>query len=258
MSGTRSASTRAPATDRRLAGAALVVCSYGSGGCAIAERLDALGRDLGVATTAAGTLFGTPRIETVAASLGDSPIVVVPLFMAQGVTYGALEARLSNLRCRDRIVLCPELGGHPDLARRLAAHAGREAANLGWEPMETSLVLIGHGSRRNAASRNAIERLAEEIRIRALFADASVGFLEEAPRVAEAVRTSRARRVLAVGCFTESGRHATQDVPASLRQSGRSVAYSGPLGAFDWIDSLVLDQARRGLRRFATLGARPA
>jgi len=258
MSGTRFASMRAPATDRRLTGAALVVCSYGSGGCAIAQRLHALGRDLGVAKTAAATLFGSPRIETVAASLGDSPIVVVPLFMAQGVTYGTLEERLSKLRCRDRIVLCPELGGHPDLARRLAAHAGREAESLGWEPIETGLVLVGHGSRRNRASRNAIERLAAEIRALALFADTSVGFLEETPRVDQAVRRSRARRVLAIGCFTESGRHATQDVPASLRQSERTVAYSGPIGAYDWIDSLVLDQARQGLRRFAERDARRA
>jgi sirohydrochlorin cobaltochelatase len=258
MSGTRSTSTRAPATDRRLAGAALVVCSYGSGGCAIARRLDALGRDLGVGQTAAATLFGTPRIETIAASLGGSPIVVVPLFMAQGVTYGTLKERLSGLHCRDRIVLCPELGGHPGLARRLAAHAGREAARLGWDPMETGLLLVGHGSRRNEASKKATERLAAEVRALVLFADASAGFLEEAPTVEEAVQTSRARQVLAVGCFTESGRHATQDVPARLRRSGRSVAYSGPIGAYDWIDTLVLDQARHGLRRFAEREARLA
>lgn len=258
MSGTRSASMRAPATDRRLAGAALVVCSYGSGGCAIAQRLDALGRDLGVGKTAAATLFGTPRIENVAASLRDSPVVVVPLFMARGITFGTLRERLAGLSCRDRIVLCPELGGHPGLARRLAAHAGREAESLGWDPMETGLVLVGHGSRRNEASRNATERLAEEIRALTLFADTSIGFLEEIPTVEEAVWMSRAGRMLAVGCFTESGRHATQDVPARLRQSGRVVAYSGPIGAYDWIDSLVLDQARHGLRRFARQNAKHA
>lgn len=250
MSGTRSASMRVPATDRRLAGAALVVCSYGSGGCAIAQRLDALGHDLGVGKSAAATLFGTPRIEDVATSLGGSPIVVVPLFMAQGVTYATLKERLSGLR--DRIVLCPEIGGHPGLARRLAAHAGREAESRGWDPIETGLVLVGHGSRHNAASRGSTERLAAKIRALPLFAGTSAGFLEETPTVEEAVRNARARRVLAVGCFTESGRHATGDVPKRLRQSGRTVAYSGPIGACDWIDSLVLDQAREGLRRFAS------
>ena len=117
--------------------------------------------------------------------------------------------------------------------------------------METGLVLVGHGSRRNRASKDSAERLAAEIGALELFSGASAAFLEDTPAVEEAVRDNPARRVLAVGCFTESGRHATLDVPRRLRASGRAAAYSGPIGACDWIDSLVLDQARDGLRRLA-------
>jgi sirohydrochlorin ferrochelatase len=60
--------------------------------------------------------------------------------------------------------------------------------------------------------------------------------------------------VLAIGCFAEAGRHATRDVPQRLTQSGRPTAYSGPIGACDWIESLVLDQAMEGLRRSVQLG----
>ncbi len=251
MSGTRSTSTREPVTEAPPARAALVVCSYGGGDCAVHDRVRALGQASGFCETAAATLYGAPRVEEVVASVRGSPIFVVPLFMARGITYATLEHRLSDLPCSQRIVLCSELGSHPGLARRLATHAAGEAHRLGWRPDETGLVLVGHGSRRNAASNDSTERLAEEIRRLALFADASAAFLEERPSVEDAVRASPARRVLAVGCFAEAGRHATRDVPLRLAQSGRQTVYSGPIGACDWIDSLVLDQAKEGLRRSA-------
>jgi len=256
MSGTRSTSTREPATEAPPQRAALVVCSYGGGDCAVHDRVRALGRASGFSEAAAATLFGAPRIEEVVASLRGFPIFVVPLFMARGVTYSALQHRLSELRCSDRIVLCPELGSHPGLAGRLAAHAACELRRLGWRPQETGLVLIGHGSRRNAASQDSTERLATEIRRLALFADASVAFLEQHPTVQEAVRSSPARRVLALGCFAEAGRHATRDVPLGLTQSGRTAIYCGPIGQCDWIDALVVDQAMDGLRRSVRPAAR--
>jgi sirohydrochlorin cobaltochelatase len=256
MSGTRSTSTREPATEAPPERAALVVCSYGGSTCAVHDRVRALGRSSGFSEAAAATLYGAPRIEEVVTSLRGSPIFVVPLFMAAGVTYAALTHRLAELRCSDRIVLCPELGCHPGLAGRLAAHAVCELGRVGWHPEETGLVLIGHGSRRNAASENSTERLAEEIRRLALFADASAAFLEVHPTIPEAVRSSPARRVLAVGCFVEAGRHATRDVPISLTQSGRTAIYCGPIGQCDWIASMVLDQAMAGLRQSVQLTAR--
>jgi len=262
MSGTRSGSTRAPATEdlvagARLAGAALVVCSYASGAWAGKERLRFLARTSGAAEIAAATLFGAPRIEDVVAGLRASPVFVVPLFMCRGVTYGALRDRLARLPGSDRVVLCPELGSHPGLAGRVAAHAERALHELGWRARETSLLLIGHGSRRNAASGRATARLASEVGKQGGFADTAAAYLEESPTIEEAVRACAGARVFAIGCFAEAGRHATEDVPRSLRQCGRATAYSGPIGACDWVDALVLDQAVAGLQR-AALARAPA
>jgi len=247
MSGTRSASTRAPVTEAGLEGAALVVCSYGSDDSADQERVHRLALKAGAVETAAATLFGSPRIEDVVAGLRSSPIVVVPLFMTRGVTYGVLEDRLANLPACERIVLCRELGSHPGLAGHVAADAGRALHGLGWRPQETGLLLIGHGSQRHAASRRSTERLVQEIARQKLFADTSAAFLEQQPTIQEAVAASAAERVLAVGCFAEAGRHATWDVPKRLRLCGRRTAYSGSIGACDWVESLVLDQAMQGL-----------
>ena len=91
-------------------------------------------------------------------------------------------------------------------------------------------------------------RLAAEIGALELFGDTTAAFLEEEPTVQEAVRACPTEQVLAIGCFTEAGKHATRDVPRGLRESGRAAAYSGPIGACGWIDALVLDQAMAGLR----------
>lgn len=243
---------REPVISGGLEGAALVVCSYGSGTCAAHDRLLALRRKSGASEAVAATLFGAPRIEEVVLTLRASPIIVVPLFMTKGVTYRALQDRLSGLSCSDRIVLSPELGSHPELAGRLAVHAGRELQKLGWRPQDTGLLLVGHGSRRNPASHRSTARLAAEIDRLELFADTSAAFLEEQPTIHEAVRANPMAQVLAIGCFAEAGRHAIRDVPRSLRQSGRSTAYSGPIGTCDWIEPLVLDQAMEGLRRSAS------
>ena len=248
MSATRSASTKVPAIKIGLDGAALVVCGYGNGHAGANGRWQALGRAAGFSETVHATLFGQPRIEEVVASLDGAPIVVVPLLMARGVTHRVLSDRLSALPHADRVVLCPELGSHPGLARRVAAHAGEELRRLDWRHEETGLLLVGHGSPRNAASQTSTARLAKEIEDLALFAETSAAFLEERPTVQDARRACSARQVLAIGCFAEAGRHATRDVPKCLTQSGRPTAYSGPIGACDWIDSLVLDQALAGLR----------
>lgn len=248
MSATRSVSKKAPATKIGADGAALVVCGYGCGHTGANGRWQALGRAAGFSETVHATLFGQPRVEEVVASLNGAPIFVVPLFMARGITHGVLKDRLSGSPCSDRIVLCPELGSHPGLARRVAAHAGAELGRLGWRQEETGLLLVGHGSPRNTASRGSTARLAREIEGLDLFAATSAAFLEESPTIQDALRDCPARQVLAIGCFTEAGRHATRDVPKCLTQSGRPTAYSGPIGACDWIDSLVLDQALAGLR----------
>jgi hypothetical protein len=144
----------------------LVVCSYGSGDRALHGRLQALGGRSGFRETVAATLFGTPRIEEVVATVHGSPIVVVPLFMAKGVTYEALRDRLAGLSCSDR------------LAPSVAAYGWRELQRLGWRAEETGLLLVGHGSRRHPASGRATARLASEIGNLALFADTAAAFLE--------------------------------------------------------------------------------
>lgn len=245
MSGTRSAFPRAPVISQDLKGAALLVCSHGAGS-APARTHDGLrhqARALGFTEQAACSLYADPTLEKVLDHLSVRPVFLVPLLMSEGVTLKALRRRLEHRGDAQDVVLCPVLGSHPDLPQRIAESALGKAAAAGWSPQETALLLIGHGSRRDEASRRGLFRLGAEIRCGNAFGEVRQALLEEEPGVAEALATVACRQVVAVGCFAEEGRHAVGDVPRMLAASPLPVVYDGPIGTAPWIDRLVVDLA---------------
>ena len=110
MSGTRFADPKAPAIEARLEQAALLICSYGSAGgrSDLQRRARSIRGKTAFAETAGATLFGDPRIEDVVGSLSGLPVLVVPLFMAKGVTYSELDRRLRSLACAEHMTAVVE------------------------------------------------------------------------------------------------------------------------------------------------------
>ncbi len=259
MFGTRFDAPTAPAIDASLAQASLVLVGYGSpsGSAALEARRRSLTERAPFGATAAATLFGKPRLEDVVAGLVGSPILAVPLLMARGLTYDHLVERLAALDLAGRMVLCPEIGGHPKLAEILCAQADRRLQAEGWRAEDTGLLLVGHGTPRNQASRRSTECLAARIAAGNRFAETRAAYLEEAPSVEEACDRMSARHLLAVGCFIENGRHVTRDLPVRLDACREHPVYAGAVGDSPWIQSLIIDQARLGLRTWQLKGGTP-
>ncbi len=232
-----------------LASTALLLCAHGSpgGGEALARRAAALGRRLGFAETAGALLYGEPRLEEAVAGLTSARVCVVPLLLSEGTTFAALGDRLQDLGGASRFALCRPLGTHPWLASGLLAAAEAEARSAGWPTQDLALVLVGHGSRRNPASREATQRLARQVGRAAWRLRVACAFLEEPPALDAVLAAAPERRIVVAGCFSEQGRHAREDVPALIAASGRQVRYLGPIGAADWTDTLILDSAARAM-----------
>ncbi len=254
MSGTRSASPRVPVIDRGPDGPALLICSHGARAARVdvSPRLRARARAFGFAEQAACSLYAEPALEQALDRLAARPVFVVPLLMSEGVTLEALRQRLAQRDDGQNLVLCQVLGAHSDLAARIGADARDQALAAGWSPRETALLLIGHGSRRDGASRRSLFRLGAEIQRRGAFGEVRQALLEEEPGIEAALESLTCRRVVAVGCFAEAGRHALGDVPRLLAESPLPVIYDGPIGTAPWIDDLILDLAidgRAGLSR---------
>lgn len=250
MSGTRSISRPAPATDAPAAGTGLLLCAHGSAGSGekLALRAAALGARGGFTDAAGALLYGRPRLEEAAVRLLGDRVRVVPLFLSAGHTFSALKARLADLPQPQRFSLCTPLGTHPGLAPALLEAVRAAARHRGWPERELALVLAAHGSRRGPASRQATEHLARQIGESGCLGRVACAFLEEPPALDTVLAGLPETRIVVAGCFAEEGQHACQDVPDLIARSGRRALYLGPIAAAPWSDALILDSAANGAR----------
>jgi len=245
MSTTRSISPTAPATDRRGCGDALVLCAHGSRDSlrALTRRADSLATLQSFADVEGCTLHGKPSLEETLAATKGERIFLVPFLMARGHSYDLLRRRLATLGESRPVVLCEPVGTHPDMARGIAHSAKGWLSERAWNPAESALLLVGHGTPRNSASRTGLQSLVADLAETGQFGEVDYAMLDEDPRVDQAIARLQSDRVLAIGCFIEAGQHGTGDVPKLLAQANRPVGYLGPIGQEPWIDGIVLSCA---------------
>ena len=251
MSTTRSLSPTAPATDRRDCGDALLLCAHGSRDSlrSLNRRAHALAELEDFADIQGCTLHGSPGLEETVRAIDGERIFLVPFLMARGYSYELLRRRLAALQEARPVVLCEPVGTHPDMARGIAQSAENWLSEQAWKPRESALLLVGHGTPRNSASRTGLQDLVTHLAATGQFGEVDYAMLEEAPGVGEAMAGLRSDRVLAVGCFIEAGQHGAGDVPELIARADRPVGYLGPIGLEPWIDRIVLSCARSATDR---------
>ena len=179
------------------------------------------------------------------AELTGSQIYLVPNLMCEGYTNNVTLPRLLGLEttAKNRLTLCPPVGTNPRLAGLIMRRAAAGCRANGWEPSETALLLVAHGTRRVLASSLTARRHAAAITETATFASASAAFLEEPPSVAEALTTPNARHVVCIGLFADHGAHGEGDVSQLLSAARPDGFYAGPIGADPDMAGLIAEQA---------------
>lgn len=225
-----------------------MVCGHGDArlGSDLPADAQTQARASGFAEAKGCSLYGKPSLEVALSEMTARPVFLVPSLMATGGTFAALRARIAASPEAGGIVLCPPLGLHPDLPGRIAETGREEAERQGWAAACTALLLVGHGSRNDPASRDSLRHIKAAVEGAGVFGEVLTGFLSEDPYVPAALAAAKSARIVAVGCFAASGRHAARDVPELLAEADRPIAYCGPIGEAPWIARLILDQARRG------------
>ena len=141
--------------------------------------------------------------------------VIYPLFMAKGwFVTSALPKRLGD---RNIQILDP-LGVDPDLPA-LAAGALLDAlSGKGWDAGKTDLVLAAHGSGRSRNPSAVAIEFSRELARCVTFQSIRVGFVEEAPSIAEAA-TGAGDQSLCLPFFACTGGHVLEDVPQELERA---------------------------------------
>jgi sirohydrochlorin cobaltochelatase len=191
---------------------------------------------------AVGFLNGAPSIVEAMAAFHLPEVIVYPMFLAEGFFAGTrLPAAVGAAAGTRRVHILPPLGLDPALADLVAGKAAAAARDRGVAAEATTLVLLAHGSSRDAASREATMDLAARL---GGFAAVRIALLEEPPSLAE-VLDGIAGPAVVVGLFAGEGLHGGEDLPDLI--AGRDVATAGIVGTWPEIAALVAAAVRRAL-----------
>jgi len=128
---------------------------------------------------------------------------------------------------------------------------------------DAALVLVGHGSTKNADSAAPVFQHATELRRRKIFAEVHEAFWKQEPKVADVVPAISARRIFIVPLFISEGYFSEEVIPRALgfqlsadpksrsRPRGSSVEiYCRPVGTHDLMTAVLLARAREVVARF--------
>ncbi len=233
MSGTRSPSPRAPATE------ALIV--------AHGQPSDPDPAEAETASLAArvGRLLPGVRVRGVTLAMPGAldralqdaavPPVIYPLFMSEGwFTTDELPRRLGSRASR---VLAP-LGVDPGLVGLAGDEIARLAAERGWALDRVVLVLAAHGSGRSETSARAARRFAARLGRRLAPAEIRIGYVEQAPLVRDAARGA-GPRAICLPFFAARGDHVTGDIPGALDEAGFAGILADPIGAHPGVPAMI-------------------
>lgn len=200
-----------------------------------------------------------PSLRNAPHSLDSDTVVVVPVLAADGYFARSvipaemgLQGPLTRFGER-RIHYTKPLGLHPRLGEVLHDRVLRQMEALQVEPEEVAVAVIGHGTRRDARSRDAARRKARSLAARLPGCDVLEAYLDDDPPIQSIYERARAQVILAAPWFLAPGSHVSVDVPGALglpagatggRVKGRSVYYLEAPGTADVVCELILDLAR--------------
>jgi sirohydrochlorin ferrochelatase len=222
----------------------------GAGNAGVARlALDLAGRGL-AAEVGVGFIKGTPSIAETLAGFTTGEVVVYPVFLADGYFTRRrlpqlIESGQEASAARRRVRVLPPLGVDPSLADLVAEEARRsaEAAHMAAEAV--TLVLLAHGTPRDAASRQAADILAQRLAARNRFYGVRSAFLEEPPSLAQ-VLDGISGPVVVIGLFAGEGLHGGDDAPQLVREAGRTdIVFAGNVGTFTGLADVVAAAIRR-------------
>jgi uroporphyrin-III C-methyltransferase len=113
-----------------------------------------------------------------------------------------------------------------------------------------ALVLAAHGSRRDAGANALVQRHADEVRARSVFAEVAVAFHQGQPRFETVLDTLRARNVTVVPFMTSAGHYCDTVLPRALRpRAGVRLRITPPLGTHPRLVDIVARRAAALMRQ---------
>lgn len=178
-------------------------------------------------TIRAATLATPHALERQVSAISPGSLVF-PMFMAEGFFVSKmLPDRLGDA---DLQVL-PPLGFHPKLPDVAANGVKSALKDRKWQQGESHLLLAAHGSAKGPKAAESAFAFQDALSKRFEALEISVGFVEEAPFVADAARPLP-EQSLCLPFFALEGDHCRQDIPEALEKAKYTGITLPPLGTW--------------------------
>lgn len=166
-------------------------------------------------------LNGQPLMSNVLEQLPVGDVVVVPVMTSEGYYLRKLPSKFDENANRSdfRLLMSRVVGVHETIPAIVAQRIIDLVQQHELPSDATTVVLVGHGTKRNRNSGDATFRLAEEVGSRVLahseFASLKieVGFLDQDPPIDEIASSIKTANILVVPFLISFGPHMTEDVP---------------------------------------------
>jgi sirohydrochlorin cobaltochelatase len=177
-----------------------------------------------------------PHVKKVLAEISAPRVFIVPFFISEGYFSTEIipkELGFSfpeNLKLKiqnSELFYCSPVGSHDLMTNVILARAKEVAEKFPFprapKNSDTTLLIAGHGTGRNANSRKAVERQVELIRTQNIYAEVGAVFMEEAPFIKGCHENVKTKNVVVVPFFISDGLHAVEDIPVLLGEPERVV-----------------------------------
>ena len=204
-----------------------------------------------------------PSLRQVLRTVGATDVTVIPMFISEGYFTETVIPRELGLGHQGPVPqhgVARVIGGrtvrytlpygvHPAMSEVILERAREACPDLGGE--DTALVIIGHGTTRNANSSRVVHQNAERIRELGVFAEVHALFLDEDPRATRWPELVKAPHVVMVPFFASEGWHTMETIPEDLGLSGpvsligaKTVYYARPTGTHPKVAEVIVQLAQ--------------
>jgi sirohydrochlorin cobaltochelatase len=188
-----------------------------------------------------------PHIKKVLAEVPATRVFIVPFFISEGYFSTEIIPKELGFSFPENLKLkienvelnyCRPVGSHDLMTKVILARAKEMTEKFPFprapKPADTTLLIAGHGTGRNANSHKAVERQVELIRALNIYAEVGAVFMEEAPFIKACHETVKTKNIIVVPFFISDGLHAVEDIPVLLGEPERIVKVRLAAGQPTW------------------------
>jgi uroporphyrin-III C-methyltransferase len=209
-------------------------------------------------------LLGQPLMSNVLRDLPPGEAIVVPVMTSDGYYLKKLPGKFRENPNHDqfRISFSPVAGLHPAVATEMSRRLTDYLAQHQLSTSQTTVVVVGHGTRRNTTSGANTFALADALSNLHPALNIKVGFLDQDPeleRVADSIQTPN---IIILPFLVSRGPHMVEDVPSAFGlPSGNDIQFpliqartidgrsgivicDGPMATFDQFPNIIAEMAQ--------------